>query len=68
MEYETGVCSDDEAKFPTHEQLSTADAILISGSKSDAHGNDAWVLKLMQFIKGTLYYPPLSPATYSTRK
>ena len=46
------VVEDDGGRVPTPEEI-TKDihAILITGSVYDAHGDDLWILKLMELIK-----------------
>jgi len=48
------VVEDDGGRVPTPEEI-TEDihAILITGSVYDAHGDDSWILKLMELIKRT---------------
>ncbi|KAI3985529.1 hypothetical protein MKX01_033843 [Papaver californicum] len=42
------VCS---GKFPKDEELELFDGFFITGSCSDAHGNDIWILKLLNLLK-----------------
>lgn len=38
-------------KLPTAEEVGEADAVLITGSRYDAHGDDEWILKLIERIR-----------------
>lgn len=38
-------------EFPDHEEIKEFDGFVISGSCSDAHGNDSWILKLLNLVK-----------------
>ena len=42
----------DEAEYPA--SLDGVNAILLTGSKYDAHGNDPWIHKLISFTRGTV--------------
>ena len=42
----------DEADYPA--SLDGVDAILLTGSKYDAHGNDPWIHKLISFTRGAI--------------
>lgn len=44
----------DEAEYP--ESLEGVDAILLTGSKFDAHGNDDWIHKLISFTRGLVLF------------
>lgn len=38
-------------KLPTAEEVGEVDAVLITGSNYDAHGDDEWILKLIERIR-----------------
>ncbi|GAA5836725.1 hypothetical protein JCM9279_007638 [Rhodotorula babjevae] len=40
-----------DGHFPTDDQLTKADGLLISGSAASAHEDEPWILDLMSFIK-----------------
>ncbi|KAJ4963786.1 hypothetical protein NE237_023725 [Protea cynaroides] len=37
--------------FPRDEELESYDGVVVTGSCSDAHGNDIWILKLVNLLK-----------------
>jgi hypothetical protein len=37
--------------MPTEEEVGNVDAVLITGSKYDAHGDDRWIVKLIERIR-----------------
>lgn len=38
--------------MPTIRDMDGVHAVLITGSMYDAHGNDVWIVKLLNFLKG----------------
>lgn len=38
-------------EFPDDDELETYDGFVITGSSKDAHGNDAWICRLLSFLK-----------------
>lgn len=43
-------------KLPTAEEVGEVDGVLITGSNYDAHGDDEWILKLIERIR-SMYTP-----------
>ena len=44
----------DGGKIPDLKDFEGIRAVLITGSMYDAHGDDAWILKLLRVLKGAL--------------
>ncbi|KAH9306688.1 hypothetical protein KI387_011092, partial [Taxus chinensis] len=40
-----------DGNFPSLEELDMYDGVVITGSSSDAHGNEEWILKLCDILK-----------------
>jgi hypothetical protein len=40
---------------PTLEELKDVHAVLLTGSMYDAHGDEEWILKLLQLLRGIVY-------------
>ncbi|PON71811.1 Glutamine amidotransferase [Parasponia andersonii] len=38
-------------EFPDDDELETYDGFVVSGSSNDAHGNEAWICRLVAFLK-----------------
>ncbi|KAL2070183.1 hypothetical protein VTL71DRAFT_13209 [Oculimacula yallundae] len=54
LEIETAmkfVVEPEGGKIPDVEEVGSIDAVLITGSKYDAHGDDEWILKLVEWIR-----------------
>lgn len=47
------VVESEGGKIPDVGELEDVDAILITGSMYDAHGDDAWIKKLVGLVQGT---------------
>ncbi len=43
-------------KIPDFSELEDIDAILITGSMYDADGNDEWIVKLVQWLRGVFLF------------
>jgi hypothetical protein len=43
-----------EGSVPTLEELEGVHAVLITGSMYDAHGDEAWIAKLLELLRGGL--------------
>ncbi|EXC33000.1 hypothetical protein L484_014780 [Morus notabilis] len=38
-------------EFPDDDELETYDGFVVTGSRKDAHGTDAWICRLLAFLK-----------------
>jgi hypothetical protein len=48
--------SPEDGALPDISECATYNGVLITGSKYDAHGNNPWILKLVQWIQGRLLF------------
>lgn len=46
------VVEDEGGQIPPVNDLDDINAVLLTGSKYDAHGDDKWILKLLKWIQG----------------
>lgn len=45
-------------RVPRYDEFDDVHSILITGSVFDAHGNNEWILELLQLLRGEYYLAP----------
>lgn len=55
------VVTEQGGRVPKYEEFDNFDGLLISGSMFDAHGDNEWILQLMELLRGE--YQPLPKRT-----
>lgn len=53
-------------KVPDIDELKDIHALLLTGSKYDAHGDDEWIAKLAKLLRGTSWIGRYSPCLLAT--
>ena len=51
------VVAEQGGKVPTFDEVKEFDAILMTGSMFDAHGNNQWILDLLALLRGECWPP-----------